>query len=55
MTRLPFDDFGIAILSNDNDVGPFLVTIIKFWLLDQAFGLDKVDWESRLAPKAFDS
>ncbi|KAJ7575075.1 beta-lactamase/transpeptidase-like protein [Mycena floridula] len=47
VTRFPFDNFGIAVFSNDGDFGTMLIEIIKFRILDEVFGLDPVDWNQR--------
>lgn len=47
ITRLPFDNIGVAVLSNDNDYGDPITNIIRWRLLDQALGLEKVDWNAR--------
>ncbi|RDB29989.1 Gigasin-6 [Hypsizygus marmoreus] len=47
ITRLPFDDLGVAVLTNDNDYGNLIMEVIKGNLLDEALGLEKIDWNSR--------
>ncbi|RDB30019.1 hypothetical protein Hypma_013824 [Hypsizygus marmoreus] len=47
VARLPFDNLGVAVLTNDNDYGSFIIQVIKGRLLDEALGLDKIDWHSR--------
>ncbi|RDB29884.1 Gigasin-6 [Hypsizygus marmoreus] len=47
LSRLPFDNLGIAVLTNDNDYGGFISQVIKYRLMDEALGLEKVDWNGR--------
>ncbi|KAF8879116.1 beta-lactamase/transpeptidase-like protein [Infundibulicybe gibba] len=47
ITRFPFDDLGVAVLSNDDFGGP-IVEVIKNKILDDALGLSPIDWSSRL-------
>ncbi|GLB40046.1 putative beta-lactamase [Lyophyllum shimeji] len=50
VTRLPFDNLGLAILCNDNEYGGAIMSIIRYRLIDEALGLDKIDWEGRFKP-----
>lgn len=45
--RLPSDNLGIAILTNDNEYDTFIGQVIKYRLMNEALGLEKVDWNSR--------
>ncbi|KAG5650787.1 hypothetical protein H0H81_011070 [Sphagnurus paluster] len=47
ISRLPFDGLGIAIISNDYDLGSLLGPIINYRLMDQALGLEKINWDAR--------
>ncbi|KAF9463777.1 beta-lactamase/transpeptidase-like protein [Collybia nuda] len=47
IARLPFDNVGVAVLTNDFTYGSYFAEIIKYGLLDQALGLELVDWNSR--------
>lgn len=47
ITRLPFDNVGVAVLTNDDKYGMIIMEIIKFHLLDKALGLDTIDWNGR--------
>ncbi|KAF9463772.1 beta-lactamase/transpeptidase-like protein [Collybia nuda] len=47
ITRLPFDNLGVAVLTNDNDSGFLFMEIIKYYLIEVALGLEHVDWNSR--------
>ncbi|KAJ7774038.1 beta-lactamase/transpeptidase-like protein [Mycena metata] len=47
ITRFPFDNAGIAILTNDDAFGPLLKEVIKFRLADEILGLEPIDWNSR--------
>ncbi|KAJ6462270.1 beta-lactamase/transpeptidase-like protein [Mycena vitilis] len=46
ITRFPEDGVGIAVMSNDQ-LGELTTYIIKYRLIDEVFGLDPVDWDSR--------
>ncbi|KAJ7494033.1 beta-lactamase/transpeptidase-like protein, partial [Mycena latifolia] len=46
ITRFPADGVGIAVLTND-DFGELMKEVIKFRILDEVFGLEPVDWNSR--------
>ncbi|KAG6819429.1 hypothetical protein H0H93_011956 [Arthromyces matolae] len=48
VTRLPLDNIGVSVLSNDNDYGGLINLIVKYYLLDIALGLNPVDWNTRL-------
>ncbi|KAF9463775.1 beta-lactamase/transpeptidase-like protein [Collybia nuda] len=47
VTRLPFDNVGVAVLTNDDDAGFIIMDIIRFRLVEVALGLKNVDWSSR--------
>lgn len=47
ITRFPFDNFGVAVFSNDDIHGTDLVKIIKHRIIDEFFGLDPIDWNQR--------
>lgn len=47
ITRLPFDNLGVAVLTNDHTYGGSIMEIIKYRLLDEALGLKKIDWNNR--------
>ncbi|KAF9265205.1 beta-lactamase/transpeptidase-like protein [Marasmius fiardii PR-910] len=44
LARLPFDNVGVAVLTNDDDTGPIFNNIIKYRLLDGALGLEPYNW-----------
>jgi hypothetical protein len=46
ITRFPADGVGIAVLTNE-DLGEYTNNIMKYRLIDEVFGLDPVDWDSR--------
>ncbi|EEB94629.1 hypothetical protein MPER_06525 [Moniliophthora perniciosa FA553] len=46
VTRLPFDNIGVAVLTNDDDIGPIIREIIKYRLIDEALGLEPYDWDT---------
>ncbi|KAF9461080.1 beta-lactamase/transpeptidase-like protein [Collybia nuda] len=47
VVRLPFDNIGLAVLTNDDDAGFIFSDIIKYRLIEVALGLKQVDWSSR--------
>ncbi|KAJ7475508.1 beta-lactamase/transpeptidase-like protein [Mycena galericulata] len=51
VTRFPNDGVGIAVFTNE-DVGVFTNYIIKYRLIDEIFGMDPVDWDSRYKAEA---
>ncbi|KAF8884175.1 beta-lactamase/transpeptidase-like protein [Infundibulicybe gibba] len=48
LTRLPNDNFGFVVLTNDDVYGTLITEIIKARIIDQAFGLSPIDWNTRL-------
>ncbi|KAK0458256.1 beta-lactamase/transpeptidase-like protein [Desarmillaria tabescens] len=48
ISRFPSDKLGIAVFSNDNEYGSMLHEIIKWYLVDAAFGLPPIDWNTRI-------
>ncbi|KAF9070756.1 hypothetical protein BDP27DRAFT_1220279 [Rhodocollybia butyracea] len=47
ITRFPFDNFGIAVLSNDDAYGDQFTEVIKWRLIDALLGLEPIDWNTR--------
>ncbi|KAJ6609481.1 beta-lactamase/transpeptidase-like protein [Mycena sp. CBHHK59/15] len=47
ITRIPNQDFGVAVLSNDESFGTEVVEAIKFRLIDEALKLEPIDWSAR--------
>ncbi|KAJ4464091.1 beta-lactamase/transpeptidase-like protein [Lentinula edodes] len=47
ITRFPFSNIGVAVLTNDDAYGAVFMEIIKWRIVDEAFGLEPVDWNSR--------
>ncbi|KAJ7812487.1 hypothetical protein B0H14DRAFT_1454179 [Mycena olivaceomarginata] len=47
ITRFPFDNAGVAILTNDETFGSIMQEIIKYRLADAIFGLEALDLTSR--------
>ncbi|KAF9463773.1 beta-lactamase/transpeptidase-like protein [Collybia nuda] len=47
VTRLPMDNVGVAVLTNDDDTGSIFREIIKYYVIEVALGLKHVDWNSR--------
>ncbi|KAJ7781713.1 beta-lactamase/transpeptidase-like protein [Mycena maculata] len=45
--RFPLDNFGLAILSNDDVHGNELIEIIKLRIVEDVFGLSFTDWNTR--------
>ncbi|KAK7054310.1 hypothetical protein VNI00_003503 [Paramarasmius palmivorus] len=54
VARLPFDNIGVAVLTNDDDLGPIFNDIIKYRLIDEALGLEPFDWDTlqRMIPNS---
>ncbi|KAJ7111488.1 beta-lactamase/transpeptidase-like protein [Mycena epipterygia] len=48
ITRIPSQDFGVAILSNDESFGTEMVEVMKFHIIDAALKLEAIDWSGRL-------
>ncbi|KAK0200076.1 beta-lactamase/transpeptidase-like protein [Desarmillaria ectypa] len=48
ISRFPSDKLGVAVFSNDNEYGSMLHEIIKWYLVDAAFGLPPIDWNTRM-------
>ncbi|KAJ6552199.1 beta-lactamase/transpeptidase-like protein [Mycena vulgaris] len=48
ITRIPSQDFGVAVLSNDESFGTHIVETIKFRIIDEVLKLEAVDWSARL-------
>ncbi|KAJ7766324.1 hypothetical protein DFH07DRAFT_1013571 [Mycena maculata] len=46
-TRIPTQDLGVAVLSNDQSFGTQIMEAIKFRILDEALKLQVVDWSGR--------
>ncbi|KAK1235671.1 hypothetical protein PQX77_001091 [Marasmius sp. AFHP31] len=46
LVRLPFDNIGIAVLTNDEDTGVAFDIVIQYRLMDEALGLEPFDWET---------
>ncbi|KAF8056683.1 beta-lactamase/transpeptidase-like protein [Lyophyllum atratum] len=47
ISRLPYDNFGVSVLTNDNEYGKVIGEIIKNYIIDKALGLEPIDWNSR--------
>lgn len=47
VTRLPWDNIGVAILTNDYELGSVISEVLKFRLIDEALGLDPIAWDVR--------
>ncbi|KAJ7206500.1 beta-lactamase/transpeptidase-like protein [Mycena pura] len=47
VTRIPSQNFGVAVLSNDDSFGTPIVEAIKFLIIDEAMKLNPVDWSAR--------
>ncbi|KAF5391208.1 hypothetical protein D9757_003079 [Collybiopsis confluens] len=46
--RFPFDNVGIAVLTNDDSFGGLFMEVIKGRIIDEIFGLEPLDWNSRV-------
>ncbi|KAG5649740.1 hypothetical protein H0H81_002237 [Sphagnurus paluster] len=47
ISRLPYDNLGVSVLTNDHEYGKVIGEIIKNHILDKALGLEPIDWNSR--------
>jgi hypothetical protein len=47
ITRIPTQEFGLAILSNDESFGRQIVEAIEFRIIDEALKLEPMDWVGR--------
>jgi hypothetical protein len=45
--RLPWDDVGFAVLTNDNELGFTISQIVKYRLLDEVLALEPIDWRAK--------
>ncbi|KAG5640912.1 hypothetical protein DXG03_006671 [Asterophora parasitica] len=45
--RLPNDNFGVSVLTNDHEYGKVLTEIIKNHIIDKTLGLTPIDWNTR--------
>lgn len=51
VSRYPFDGVGIAVLTNDNELGNAISIAIKYRLSDQALGLSPIDSKAMYVPR----
>ncbi|GLB41349.1 putative beta-lactamase [Lyophyllum shimeji] len=47
VTRLTNDGLGVMVFSNDNPLGALTMEIVKYRLIDEALGLEPIDWNTR--------
>ncbi|KAG5633804.1 hypothetical protein H0H81_005188, partial [Sphagnurus paluster] len=47
ISRLPNDNFGVSVLTNDHEYGKVIGEIIKAHIIDKALKLQPIDWNSR--------
>ncbi|KAJ3740199.1 beta-lactamase/transpeptidase-like protein [Lentinula detonsa] len=47
ITRFPFNNVGVAVLTNDDAYGSVIMEIIKWRIVDELFSLRPIDWNSR--------
>lgn len=47
VVRFPFENFGVAVLTNDDAYGDQFMEVIKWRLIDALLGLEPIDWDSR--------
>ncbi|THV07964.1 beta-lactamase/transpeptidase-like protein [Dendrothele bispora CBS 962.96] len=48
ISRFPFDNVGVAVFTNDDSYGGSIATIITMRILDEVFGLEVIDWNTRV-------
>ena len=46
VSRLPYDNLGVAVLTNDHEFGVQIREIIKFRILDTLLGLQPADFNA---------
>ncbi|KAF8193266.1 beta-lactamase/transpeptidase-like protein [Mycena galopus ATCC 62051] len=47
ITRFPSENFGIAVMSNDDDLGSVIMESVKYRIIDEVFELEVIDWTTR--------
>ncbi|KAJ7895579.1 beta-lactamase/transpeptidase-like protein [Mycena olivaceomarginata] len=47
VTRFPSENFGVSVLSNEDDLGVSIMESIKYHIIDEVFGLEAIDWPAR--------
>ncbi|KAJ6476921.1 beta-lactamase/transpeptidase-like protein [Mycena sanguinolenta] len=47
VTRFPSENFGIAVMTNDDDLGNAVMESVKYRIVDEVFGLEPIDWPAR--------
>ncbi|KIK54979.1 hypothetical protein GYMLUDRAFT_99753 [Collybiopsis luxurians FD-317 M1] len=52
ITRFPFDNVGVAVLSNDDAFGGPFSQVIKYRIVDEIFDIEPIDWNSRIKQAA---
>lgn len=50
ITRFPSENFGIAVMSNEEDLGVSIMETVKYRIIDEVFKLEPVDWLGRHVP-----
>ncbi|KAF9070759.1 beta-lactamase/transpeptidase-like protein [Rhodocollybia butyracea] len=48
VVRFPLENFGVAVLTNDDAYGEQYMEVIKWRIIDEILGLEPIDWDSRL-------
>ncbi|KAG5653561.1 hypothetical protein H0H81_012250 [Sphagnurus paluster] len=51
ISRLPNDDFGLYVLTNDHEYSKVIVKTIKAEIIDKALKLQPIDWNSNEKPR----
>ncbi|KAF8193253.1 beta-lactamase/transpeptidase-like protein [Mycena galopus ATCC 62051] len=47
ITRFPSENLGIAVMSNDEDLGSPIMESVKYRIIDEIFKLKPIDWTTR--------
>ncbi|KAJ7038058.1 beta-lactamase/transpeptidase-like protein [Mycena alexandri] len=55
ITRIPDQNLGVAVLSNDDPFGGQIAEAVKFRILDEALSLEAVNWTERLKSQVISS
>ncbi|CAK5282114.1 unnamed protein product [Mycena citricolor] len=53
ISRIPSQSLGVAVLTNDDSLGNFMMEAIKYRIFDEYFGLAPVEWTARFDSTPF--
>ncbi|KAJ7773827.1 beta-lactamase/transpeptidase-like protein [Mycena metata] len=52
VTRFPSQNLGVAVLSNEEEIGAAIVESVKYRIIDEVFQLEPIDWPARYRAQA---